>query len=178
MIIQRLTIGFLTLLLLLAGTVTLPLQAEKGPEQELLNWQKYDAALKQAEAENRHILVNFTTKWCVYCKVMDTTTYVDTAVVRALNERFVLAKVDGESYDMVSLPKGDITEKGLTRKFGVRGYPTTWLLEPDGSKIGPMTGYIDVAKMKYALRFVGENINEQMGFREFVEQELKKAGTL
>ena len=178
MMIQRLTIGFLTLLLLLAGTVTLPLRAEKGPEQELVHWQKYDTALELAQKEKRHVLVNFTTKWCVYCKVMDTTTYVDSTVVNTLNEKFVLAKVDGESYDMVSLPKGDITEKGLTRQFGVRGYPTTWLLEPDGSKIGPMTGYIDTATMKYILKFVSENINEHMGFREFVEQELKKAGTL
>lgn len=175
---QRLTIKFLTLLLVLCGVLALSLQAKDAPKGEMLHWQKYDAALKQAKEQNRHILVDFTTKWCVWCKVMDTTTFIDSTVVTMLNENFVLAKVDGESYNMVSLPDGDITEKGLTRQYGVRGYPTTWLLEPDGTKIGPMTGYIDVAKMQYALRFVSQNINEQMSFKEYVEKELKKAGNL
>lgn len=168
----------MTLILLLCGVMALPLQAENAPRPELLHWQKYDAALKQAQAENRHVLVNFTTKWCTFCKKMDATTYRDSVVVAALNENFALAVVDGDSYNLISLPEGDITEKGLTRQYGVQAYPTTWLLEPDGTKIAPVQGYIDTAKMQYILRFISSNANEEMSFKEFVEQERKKEGTL
>lgn len=175
---QELKIGFLTTLLLLFGAGLLPLWAAQAPGQEGLHWLKYDEALKLAKKENRHILVDFTTKWCTYCKKMEATTYRDSEIVDMLNKNFALAKVDGDSYNLVNVSDGDITEKGLTLQYGVRAYPTTWLLEPDGTKIAPVQGYIDKAKMSYILRFISSNSNEKMSFKEFVEQERKKEGTL
>jgi thioredoxin-related protein len=143
---------------------------------DLIKWQKYDEALRKAKENHHHVLVNFSTKWCGYCKKMDASTYRDSGIVATLNEYFELALVDGDSYDLVKLQDGDITEKGLTRQYGVRGYPTTWLLEPDGTKIAPVRGYVDSVRMQYILDFVLTNSNEKMSFKEFVEQEMLKQG--
>lgn len=152
--------------------------ADDKKEDDELSWLKYDQALAVAKQENRHILVNFTTKWCGYCKKMDASTYRDSSIVATLGKYFALAKVDGDSYDMIKLPDGDITEKGLTRQYGVRGYPTTWLLEPDGSKIAPVRGYVDNVRLQYILDYVLTNSNEKMSFQEFVEQETLKQGKM
>lgn len=172
---RRLTSTILTicLTLFLASTAVL---AGDAHADDLIKWQKYDEAIRKAKELKHHVLVNFTTKWCGYCKKMDRETYRDSSIVATLNEYFELALVDGDSYEMVKLPDGDITEKGLTRQFGVRAYPTTWLLEPDGAKIAPVRGYVDSVRMQYILDFILTNSNEKMSFKEFVEQEMLKQG--
>lgn len=136
-----------------------------------IEWLKYDQALRKAKAENKHILVNFTTTWCGWCKKMKATTYQDQQVLELMQKSFVAAVVDGDAYDLIDLPDGKITEKGLTLQFGVRGYPTTWFLEPDGTRIAPAPGYIDATAMSYILNYVGSNLNESMEFHEYVSQQ-------
>ncbi len=138
-----------------------------------VHWMKYDQALEKARSENKHILVNFTTSWCGWCKKMKATTYEDAVVLSSIDKDFVCAKVDGDSYDVVSLSDGDITEKGLTRQFGVTGYPTTWFLEPDGSHIAPAPGYVDATAMTYILDYVSFNLNELMPFSDYVARRKK-----
>ena len=163
--ILRLT-SLVLILLIILGMGNSILLGGSGRE---LTWHRYHDALALANQESRHILVRFTTKWCVFCRKMDETTYRDSAVVAILNKHFALAKVDGDSYNLVQLANGNITEKGLTRQYGIRGYPTTWFLEPDGSKIAPVTGYIDQIKLKFILDFIATDSNEKMSFKEFVD---------
>ncbi len=142
-----------------------------------VNWVKYDVALEQAKKQNKHIIVDFATSWCGWCKKMAVTTYADTQVVNTINRDFAAAIVDGDSYNVLRLADGDVTEKGLTVQYHVTGYPTTWFLEPDGKKIAPAPGYIDTRTMIYILDFVRTSSNEKMSFKEFVEQEKLKTGS-
>ncbi|MGB5106751.1 MAG: DUF255 domain-containing protein [Candidatus Zixiibacteriota bacterium] len=152
--------------------VALPLQAETN-SGELINWMSYDQAMAKAKKENKHVIVNFTTSWCGWCKKMKATTYSDPDVVDAIANQFVAAKVDGESYNVLKLTAGDITEKGLTVQYGVGGYPTTWFLEPNGNKIAPAQGYIDATQMQYVLGFVSGNFNDEMAFTDYVTLQKK-----
>jgi thioredoxin-related protein len=142
-----------------------------------INWLKYDVALEQAKKKKKHIIVDFTTTWCGWCKKMQATTYKDTQVVNTINRDFVATEVDGDSYNVLKLKDGDVTEKGITVQYQVSGYPTTWFLEPDGTKIAPAPGYIDAKSMLYVLNFVRTNANEKMSFKEFVEKQTLKTGT-
>lgn len=171
--LPRLTAALLLILLATSGATGI-LADEGSGEGQGLEWLNYHQALEKARAEDRHVLVNFTTSWCGYCKKMDATTYRDSGIVATLSQYYALALVDGDSYNLIKLADGDITEKGLTRQFGVRGYPTTWLLEPDGSKIAPVRGYVDYLRMQYILDFVRTNSNETMLFKEYVERELRE----
>ena len=105
---------------------------------------------------------------------MAATTYQDTQVVNTIEREFVPALVDGDSYDVVKLKDGDITERGLTLQFGVRGYPTTWFLEPNGTRIAPLPGYVDAKSLTYVLDYVRTNSNDKMTFKEFVEKQTLK----
>ncbi len=152
--------------------LSLPLRAETSTG-DLITWLPYDQAMAKAKKENKHVIVNFTTSWCGWCKKMKSTTYSDPTVVKVIGSQFVAAKVDGDSYNVLKLTAGDITEKGLTVQYGVRGYPTTWFLEPDGNKIAPAPGYIDATQMQFILGFVSGNFNDEMAFTDYVALQQK-----
>jgi uncharacterized protein YyaL (SSP411 family) len=162
----------LTLAVFIAGIGASPF-VTASLHADPIHWMKYDEALKKAKQENKHVLVDFATSWCGWCKKMDATTYRDPDVQAAIARNFEAAKVDGDSYNLVNLDDGQITEKGLTRQYGVTGYPTTWFLEPDGTHIAPAPGYVDATAMKYILDFVSLNLNETMAFSDYVAQRKK-----
>lgn len=87
-----------------------------------------DAALADAGAHSRPILLDFYTDWCVWCKALDESTYTDSAFVR-FSKRFTCAKVNAE-VDTVS-----------AERYRVRSYPTVLLLRADGTEIDRVVGY-------------------------------------
>ncbi len=142
-----------------------------------ISWVKYDKAVEEARKNKKHVLIDFYTSWCGWCKKMAATTYQDTQIVNTINRDFVAAMVDGESYNVLKLKDGDITEKGLTSQFGVRAYPITWFLEPDGSKIAPVPGYIDASTMLPILNYIRTEAHQKMSFKEYMEKQNMKAGS-
>jgi thioredoxin-related protein len=161
---------------MLVGTFGKPM-AFAGGKTSGITWLKYDKAVEEAKKRKKHIIVDFATSWCGWCKKMQATTYQDTQVVNTINRDFVATEIDGDSYNVLKLKDGDVTEKGITVQFQVRGYPTTWFLEPDGTKIAPTQGYVDAASLMYILNFVRTNANDKMSFKEFVEKQTLKAGS-
>ena len=164
------------LFLILVGTLGKPM-AFAGSKAGGINWLKYDDAIEQAKKRKKHVIVDFTASWCGWCKKMAATTYQDTQVVNTINRDFVAAIVDGDSYNVLKMKDGDVTEKGITVQYRVSGYPTTWFLEPDGTKIAPAPGYIQTQAMMYILDFVRTNANDKMSFKEFVEKQTLKGGS-
>jgi len=129
------------------------------PEQKKkeIAWNAFDDGLIQAAERDKQVFVSFTAKWCGYCRKMDREVFTDSRVIDMLNEHFVSVRVDGESKKELDVNGYKITEKNLAvREFGVRGYPTFWFLESDGSKIGPLGGYVPTETMLEVLTYVQE----------------------
>lgn len=120
-----------------------------------ITWLEYDDGLKKAQKENKHVFIDFTAKWCGWCKKMDRETFQEPEVVELINQHFVPVRVDGDSPHELDVEGFKITEKNLTRsEFGVRGFPSFWFLKPDGTKLGKIDGYRDKSFMMEALTFV------------------------
>jgi len=122
---------------------------------EGIQWVSYDVGLEQAADENKHVFIDFTAKWCGYCKKMDRETFSRADVIDLINDNFVPVKVNGDSQKELDIDGYKITEAGLAKQeFGVRGYPTFWFLKSDGTKLGAVTGYKPAAQMIEFLTFV------------------------
>ena len=150
---------FITAFLVIAGeTFTAEKEtAKKSGSKEGIQWTSYDIGLKRAKKEDKHVFIDFSTKWCGWCKKMDKETFSDPKVIEILNNDFIPVKVDGDSKRELDIDGYKITEKNLTaREFGVRGYPTFWFLKPDGTKLGAISGYKPTNIMLDALTFVKE----------------------
>ena len=87
------------------------------------------AAKELAQSENKPILIDFYTEWCGWCKKLDKDTYQNGRVI-AQAEAFVCVKIDAEK------------NQQLAREFNVRGFPSTAFLQPDGSLIEVVPGYL------------------------------------
>ncbi len=93
------------------------------------------AARKEAAETGKPLLLDFGTESCGWCRKMDATTMRDPAVVKALNERFIPVKVDGNREDR------------LTSALGIEAFPTLVLAAPDGKVLDRHTGYADPARL-------------------------------
>lgn len=95
-------------------------------------WFKGDFESAKAEAATRGtvVMVEFYTDWCSWCRRLDTDTFSNSDVQRELSG-LVAMKEDAE--------KGGLE---LARKFGVDSYPTIVFLDPEGSELERILGYL------------------------------------
>ncbi|MCX6826497.1 MAG: thioredoxin family protein [candidate division Zixibacteria bacterium] len=135
-----------------------------------INWYLYDAGLKLAKKNGKHILVNFTAKWCGYCKRMEKETFSNAEIIKYINTNFVSIKVDGDSPNELNINGYKITEQNLARsEYQITGYPTFWFLQSNGERIGPAPGYWPSNRFFDILSFVKDDLHKKMTFDEYVK---------
>jgi thioredoxin-like negative regulator of GroEL len=106
----------------------------------------YDSAMAIAQEKNQKVLIDFYTDWCTWCKRLDTTTYVDSSVI-AMSANYVFAKVNAEVDTLTA------------RKYLVRAYPTIVMVNPDGSEVDRLVGYLPGPEFKETFENYAKDIN-------------------
>lgn len=149
----------------------------KAPEKaQEINWVRYDEGLKAAKTSGKHILVNFTTAWCGYCKKMNATTFREPEVIKMLSDNFVTIKVDGDSKQELDIDGYKITERDLSRaEYRVQGYPAYWFLKPNGERLGVLPGYQEAGNFLDVLFFMKESLYDKMTFDDYMKNGGRKA---
>ena len=111
---------------------TLP-ATEPRPASGSISWERsLSQALQTARAEDKLIVVDVYTDWCGWCKKMDANIYANPLIV-GLSQQEVFLKLDAED--------GDEGQE-FARRMGVRGFPTTIVLNDKGHPIAAQRGYI------------------------------------
>lgn len=111
-------------LLLVAGVAF----AIPKPELGGVKWAKYDnAALAEARAAGKPVVIDFYADWCLPCKELDTKTFTDAKVIAEM-ERFTRLKAD------LTL-SGDPKTAKLSEQFRIVGVPTIVFLDGQGNEV-------------------------------------------
>jgi thioredoxin-related protein len=76
-----------------------------------------------------------------------------------------------EPKKMVSHEGERVSERRLTKAYGVRGFPTFWFLDSEGKRIGPAPGYKPTSSFLPLLRYVGGNHYKTMSYESFLKKE-------
>jgi uncharacterized protein len=125
-----------------------------------LHWQPWsDGAFAQARAEHKFVLLDLEAVWCHWCHVMDDVTYRDPAVVRLLNQRYMLVKVDQDS------------RPDISNRYQDYGWPATVVFAADGSEIVKRQGYLPPRLMSSMLQAIiddpspGPSVEKEAAFR-------------
>jgi len=93
----------------------------------------------------RPVLIDFAAEWCIPCREMDHTTYVDGGVVREA-DRFRMVRAD--------LTEENDHTSAVVARYAVRGVPTVILLAPDGQEEQRFVGYVGPQQLLDAMRSV------------------------
>jgi thioredoxin-related protein len=151
-------------LILVIGVFTAALAGEPKKDDGIITYYDYEEGLKKAEKDSMHVAVFFETTWCTWCKKMKKTTMKDKRVVELMKNNFIAVKVDGDK------------RKELTRSYNVRGYPATWFLKSDATKIAPAPGYWPAEDFYWLLRYIKDDAYEKEQFKAFMERIKKQEG--
>ncbi|NUQ80185.1 MAG: thioredoxin family protein [Bacteroidetes bacterium] len=135
---------------------------------DTLKWYSFNEGLAIAKAERKHVLVDFYTDWCGWCKKMDKETYTNQSVTGTLNKHFVIIKVNAEDESaMATYKQYTVSYPELTAGFGVTGFPSTVFLNPEGEYLTMVPGYIDAKTMKPILDYFHTSSYKTMSFADF-----------
>jgi thiol:disulfide interchange protein DsbD len=102
-----------------------------------VKWIKNEAAgYAAAKEQNKPIVLDGWADWCVACKEMDKTTFLDPAVISLLKDEWVTVKLD--------LTESNDANEALAQKYEMPGLPTLVMIPADGdlSKAKRLTGYV------------------------------------
>ena len=103
----------------------------------------FEKARATAKDENKHILIDFSgSDWCGWCIKLDQEVFSQPAFKEYARDNLVLVMADfprNKSNQSAELQKQN--EK-LMQEYGVRGFPTVFILSPEGAAIDK-TGYQD-----------------------------------
>lgn len=95
-------------------------------------------AFAKAKAENKPLLVDFTgSDWCTWCMVLKKEVFSQKEFKDYAQKNFVLLEVDFPMRKPLSNEQKRRNE-ALKEKYGVIGFPTVLVLNPDGQPLGKL----------------------------------------
>ncbi len=159
-----------TFLLLLAFTVAVPLAAPPAHAQTAqaasrdrgdLEWFEgtYEQALEEAASSGRILFLDFWTAWCPWCKSMGKETYANAGVVEEFSTGVLCFSVDAESLE----------GRRIVASFGVRDFPSLLFLEPDGTPLDALSGFLTAPRLRAEVRRIRRGEDTVSDFRRRVD---------
>lgn len=134
------------------------------------NWEK---VIEKATLENKYIMVDLSTEWCSWCKVMDKQHFKDPEILSLMQPKLNSYMLDAEKD-----PVGQL----LKLKFGVAAYPSFLFFTPQGEYLETWCGAMP---KEYWIQYVKDSIDQvpmarpgvppglKFQWPDFVQNELK-----
>ena len=78
--------------------------------------------------------------WCYWCKKLEKEVLSDPLFVAGVMDDYVLVFIDSPENKALLSDRAKAENEKLTKKYGIRGFPTALILDGNGNRIGK-TGY-------------------------------------
>lgn len=134
---------------------------------EQIKWHDFNEGVTLARKENKKLLIDVYTDWCVWCKKMDKEVYSDEGVKQTVTSNFVAVKLNAESSKGITFNGTELDEAKLAGAMGVTGYPTTLFLDPTAKPITKVDGFVETKEFSSILKFIGEDHYKSQSFQEY-----------
>jgi thioredoxin-related protein len=142
----------------------------RGATSTKIVWHDFDEGLRFAAKSNQPIYLFIKSKGCGWCRKMEQETFTDSEVKSALS-KLVLVVLQGDSRSMVTYKGRSYSEAQLVQEvFGVRGFPTSIFMEPNGDIIGGLPGYLQPKQMVVITNYVGEGHYKNRSFEDYMKE--------
>ncbi len=116
-----------------------PWKKERPSQNQAIHFVEIDflKQIDRAKLEGKPIFIDFYTKWCGPCRIMDRDVFTDGAAGAFFNDRFINLKINAEQGDGILLAK----------QFGVSAYPTLLFLNKHGKETKRVVGISTASKL-------------------------------
>jgi len=143
--------------LALAVALLAPAAAAEAPAR--IAWTtSFAAALANASASRKPLMVEFWAQWCGWCHVLERTTFADADVVRLARD-FVTVRIDTE---------GAPDQVQVAERYGITGLPTILFLSPSGRTVLTVPGYQKAAQFAKTLQVARQQSTQVTGWESAI----------
>jgi len=126
-------------------------------------------ALRRAGAEGKPMLLYFGRYGCTTCRKMHAEVFTDAELRRRYSSDFVLAYVDTESAERITLASGErITEMQFAARNRILGTPTFVFFSAEQKPLFSKAGFQDTAQMRHYGDYVTGGFYRDMSLDEFL----------
>ena len=144
-------------IIFLSIVLAIPMCAAASSKSETkINWSSYADAQK-GDHNGRKYFIYFYSERCGYCKMLETKTFSNAAVVDYINANYTPVRVNIEK------------EVKIASRFQVYTIPDLRFLTPEGDSIARWPGYLESDRLLVLLRFISTDSYKNMGFSDFVK---------
>jgi len=105
----------------------------------------FNEVLAKAKAENKIVMIDFITDWCIWCKHLDMRVYSNSDVVSYASTHQVNWKTDAEKEG-----------KDLAKQYNVTGFPTLVFVDGDGKEIDKIVGFYPAKDFLEKIKLINE----------------------
>lgn len=152
-----------------------------------INWVSIEKAVELQQKEPRKIIMDFYTKWCGPCKLLDRNTFKNKDVATYVNENFYAVKFNAEGKDEVNFngktfsnPSYDPARANrrnsaheFTRYMQVSGYPSIVFIDEDQNLLTKVVGYQSPQQLELYLKLFKNNDHKSITSRKEFESYVK-----
>jgi len=148
-----------------------------------IQWINFVQLEQVMQKSPRYIFIEVETSWCVYCKMLNKTTFTKQPVIETLNKNFYAVKLNaeqpqkirfaGNEYPFVTQSNGQGIQ-GLVLALKAQSYPSLLVLSPDYKVIHRYNGYVKAKKLAPLLTYLGEEKYKQQTWESFIKKYQKE----
>ena len=123
--------------------VSSPVMAVNMSKSVPKGWiEDFSVAREMAAKEGKNILLVFSgSDWCGWCVRMDREVYSDKKFMAKAKEDFILVMIDTPANKSILSKVAERQNPELLKKYGIRGFPCSVVVTPDGSEVKRFSGY-------------------------------------
>ncbi len=115
----------------------------------------------KAKAENKVVMVDVMTDWCVWCVELDNLVYSRPDVYSYANSKQINYKIDAEKGEGIAFKE----------KYKVEGYPTILFIDGDGNEVDRIYGYYPAAQFKEMMMDYSQKKNTYTDLKAKLEKD-------
>lgn len=131
-------------------------------KKDAFAWYTADKGLAKVDSTNKLIMIDVYTKWCGWCKKLESEVFSRSEIQGYLAKKFIPIKLNAEdSKSRVSFAAQEFTYAQLARALGVTGFPIVLFLESNGQLLYKLPGYLPPDEFMKVLKFFGEREYEK-----------------
>ena len=92
---------------------------------------------------------------------MEAESFTNLEIIKFMNRQFIPVRVDVDR------------ERKTASEYFVRGLPTSWFLESDGSKITNIPGYVNPETFLVLLNYIASDSYKKVSLKEYLEKKVE-----